>query len=132
MKILSKSYLLIVLSATLILQTGAIRKNQDPIKDTQTEPIAYSDKQEALKDGEKGAPAPSFKFYEKENFLVRTPTQTSDEEVLQKDESQAENWTTEVGFQSEEDDWGEESEVSDVAESHENEEDWWIEEDSPT
>lgn len=72
----------LALLGCLFLNTGVIRKDFDPIKNTQTDAIAYKQKMEEIKDGEKGPPTPSYKFYEKQDFLVKTPMQTQAEEVL--------------------------------------------------
>lgn len=61
------------LGVLIFLNLGAIRKNEDPIARTQTDPISYKQKREENKDGVKGAPKPSFKYYEKEEFLVNSP-----------------------------------------------------------
>lgn len=52
---------------------GSIRKNQDPILETQTSGILHKDKMEEIKDGEKGAPTPSFKLFDKFGFLAEPP-----------------------------------------------------------
>lgn len=97
-----------------ILQLGSIRKKDDPILKTQTNPIAVKDKMEEIKDGEKGAPSPSMTFYSKETFLTDAPTKTfAEEEDLvsqQKDDA-------ELLF---------EEEVS--GGSNNEEEDWWLDE----
>lgn len=60
-----------------LLNMGVIRKNEDPVGDTQTDPVTLKKKLEELKDGPKGAPKPSFKFYIKdEKFQVRTAVET--------------------------------------------------------
>jgi len=57
----------------LSFHTGVIRKKHNPILDSQTDPIKLKKKMEELKDGKKGAPTPSFKFYDKsEDFQVKT------------------------------------------------------------
>lgn len=55
------------------LNLGTIRKKDDPILNTQTDPIAYKEKMEEIKDGEKGAPMPSVTLYAKEKFLAEGP-----------------------------------------------------------
>lgn len=53
--------------------TGVIRKEYNPITDTLTDPITLKKKMEELKDGQKGAPTPSFHFYDKsEDFQTKT------------------------------------------------------------
>ena len=54
----------------VFLQIAAIRKNEDPILATQTSPIAYKDKMEEMKDGQKEAPKPSYEFYHREKFMA--------------------------------------------------------------
>ena len=50
---------------------GTILDKKDPITKTQTDPISYKDKMEEIKDGEKGAPSPSFEFYPKKLLNLR-------------------------------------------------------------
>lgn len=65
---------------------GTIRKKEDPILKTQTDPITHKQKMEEVKDGEKGAPLPSFRLYEKPHFLSEPPVETPKvETVTQKD-----------------------------------------------
>ena len=60
-------FILVIIAS---INLGTVRKKEDPILHTQTNPIAYKDKMEEIKDGVKGAPSPSFKHYEKNEFLV--------------------------------------------------------------
>ncbi len=76
----SQAVLSFVLIAASVLHFGAIRKNQDPVRRTQTDPISLKQKQEETKDGIKGAPSPTFEYYEKEDFLTRIPMKTALEE----------------------------------------------------
>ncbi|MBN1688799.1 MAG: hypothetical protein JW893_06830 [Candidatus Omnitrophica bacterium] len=96
-----------------LFHMGTVRKKEDPIRNTQTDPVAYKAKQEELKDGPKGAPAPSLKFYEKEEFLIEPPMKDQGigrgEEVL---DEFVESW---------------EDETLDYEEGT-LEEDWWFEE----
>ena len=62
-----------------LLQVGTIRKEEDPIKRTQTEPILFKQKMEEQKDGVKGAPTPSFNYYGKEKFLIEPPYEGENE-----------------------------------------------------
>ncbi len=64
---------IVVLSAGW-LNLGAILQDDDPILKTQAEAIRYDKKMEDLKDGEKGAPAPSFRFYHKDRFFTEDLT----------------------------------------------------------
>ena len=61
------------LTASLFLHLAAVRKKEDPILKTQTDPIAYKEKMEEIKDGEKGAPAPSMERYPQSGFLSKPP-----------------------------------------------------------
>jgi len=56
-----------------LLNMGTIRKQQSAILDTQTGPIKYEDKMEEIKDGVKGAPAPTIQLYPKYAFLIDPP-----------------------------------------------------------
>ncbi len=106
----------IALGAMLVLigslfNLGAIRKNEDPIAKTQTDPISYKQKLEETKDGPKGAPTPSFNLYPKEGFLTDSAVGES------KDEPPAtESKPEEI--------------VSEAASSEEESEDWWSEEET--
>ena len=64
-----------------LLQLGTIRKAEDPILSTQTNPIAHQEKMDEIKEGEKGAPSPSFKHFEKEKFLIDPPMEKMEEET---------------------------------------------------
>ena len=64
-----------------ILNLGSIRKQEDPITKTQTEPISLKQKMEEMKDGPKGAPTPSFKLYPKEGFQIEPPVAHAEEEI---------------------------------------------------
>jgi hypothetical protein len=59
-----------------ILNLGTIRKKDDPILRTQTEPISVKEKLEEIKDGEKGPPTPSFQLYPRNGFLTEPPFET--------------------------------------------------------
>src|SRR3990167_1766661 len=56
-----------------VFNLAAVRKKQDPIQQTQTDPILYDKKMEEIKDGEKGAPLPSIVYYAKNKFFVDPP-----------------------------------------------------------
>ena len=53
-----------------LLNLGTIKKADDPILKTQTDPISYKQKMEEQKDGPKGAPMPSFNLYPKARFMT--------------------------------------------------------------
>jgi len=65
------------------LNSGTIRKKEDPILKTQTDPITYKQKMEEMKDGPKGAPTPSFKLFPKENFMSDPSVGAAKEEPQQ-------------------------------------------------
>ena len=72
----NKGYILgVVLFLFVGLNLGTIRKQDDPILNTQTNPILYKEKMEEIKDGEKGAPSPSFTHYTKQDFLSESPVE---------------------------------------------------------
>lgn len=68
-------------SVFMLLNMGSIRKQEDPIVNTQTNPILYKEKMEEIKDGEKGAPSPTFKYYEKADFMTDPPFNSEDFEL---------------------------------------------------
>lgn len=70
---LGRSFHISFIIVMLGLHLGTIRRNQDPIRETQTGPISYKAKMEEIKEGVKGAPAPSMLFYGFERFLVDPP-----------------------------------------------------------
>ncbi len=83
--------LALILGAGLNLATIRKKDAEDPILRTQTDPIAYKEKMEEIKDGEKGAPAPSMNLYPKSKFLVSPPLENqgvkpepTDENILKK------------------------------------------------
>ncbi len=59
----------------LTFLTGTVRKHEDAITKSQTDPILHKQKMEEIKDGEKGAPTPSWKLYPKEKFLAKSPVE---------------------------------------------------------
>ncbi|MBI3307517.1 MAG: hypothetical protein HYZ84_06915 [Candidatus Omnitrophica bacterium] len=68
-----KPAIFLLLILCFMLHAGTLRKNEDPILKTQTNPILHKQKMEEIKDGEKGAPAPTWKLYPKEKFLAEAP-----------------------------------------------------------
>jgi hypothetical protein len=61
--------LLPLLLVVFCLNMGAIRKNDDHVVQTQTDPILYEKKMEEVKDGDKGPSMPVMAIYKKSNFL---------------------------------------------------------------
>ena len=56
---------------TSLFNMGTVRRKEDPILKTQTDPISYKQKMEEMKDGvPKGAPMPSFNLFPKEKFMA--------------------------------------------------------------
>lgn len=55
------------------LNLGTIRRAEDPIRDTQTDPILYEQKKEEEKDGKKGALLHSVKYNPADSFLTASP-----------------------------------------------------------
>lgn len=114
----SKVWMVLLLFSVMMLHAGSVRKKDDPILRTQTHPIALKDKMEEIKDGEKGAPSPSFKHYPKSQFLTEPPVENQpDSKAETPAKSPAE--------------WGG-STIEDLGESaasgdEQEEEDWWEE-----
>ena len=66
----------------VVLHSGTVRKEEDPIRQTQTDPILYKQKVEEEKDGVKGAPMPTYNYYgkDKDRFLIDPPIDQKKEE----------------------------------------------------
>ena len=71
----------IVVAMSGLFNLGTIRKKEDPITKTQTDPISVKQKMEEMKGGPKGAPAPSMNLYPKEQFLTDPPVERAKEEA---------------------------------------------------
>ena len=130
------SGLLVAVILLGFLNSGTVRKRQDPIASAQTEAISYKQKLEEMKDGPKGAPSPSFKFYSKSNFLTESPMETApdeEEELSGPSSGLEEELQSEGGIgDNEEDDWWAEDDEDlqskpqeDGVESEEEAEDPW-------
>lgn len=76
---LCRIFLFLSLAACLFLNLGTIRRkeDQDPILKTQTGPITLDAKKEEMKDGEKGAPMPTWRMYPRWRFLVDLPMRSN-------------------------------------------------------
>ena len=55
------------------LNLASVRKNEDPIRDTQTNPILYEQKKEEEKDGKKGPLLYNVKYNPREAFFIDPP-----------------------------------------------------------
>ena len=64
---------LIFVSALAGLNLGTVRKAEDPIRDTQTNPILYEQKKEEEKDGKKGPLMYHVKNNPRETFFIDPP-----------------------------------------------------------
>lgn len=112
---MQKRYILIIgLLTVFVLNMGLVRKKENPIRDTQTDPILYKQKMEQIKDGEKGPTTYSMQFYKKEKFFTEAPF-SEDEEISTKEISTKEG--EDLG------DWWEESEEK--IEKEETDDFWW-------
>jgi hypothetical protein len=68
-----KVMFLIFLSVLAGLNLGSIRRAEDPIRDTQTDPILYEQKKEEEKDGKKGPVLYHVKNSPRETFFIDPP-----------------------------------------------------------
>jgi hypothetical protein len=69
------------------LNAGVIRKNDDHVVKTQTDPILYDKKMEELKDGEKGPSMPVMTLYARNDFMTKSAVRAdSGKLVTQTDE----------------------------------------------
>lgn len=106
-----------------VLHMGTIRKKEDPIRDTQTDPIAYDQKMEEIKDGEKGPATPTFQFYEKEEFMTEPP---ADKQVSEKTKEALSG--NNYGVFEKEEPYKRWDQRDPQAEETETDDDWWLEE----
>ena len=119
--IISSIFVLVLASLSL----AAIYRNEDPIRDTQTDPIAYQQKMEEEKDGKKGALLYSVKYNPSDNFLTASPV-AEEEKVMEPVEAEENTWTEaswweEVPVSGDEaSDDGQEAPAQDVEDSQ-----WW-------
>ena len=77
----TRTWIFILVSVLAGLNLASIRKAEDPIRDTQTNPILYQQKMEEEKDGKKGPLLYSVKNNPHDNFFSDPPYQSS-EKVL--------------------------------------------------
>lgn len=68
-----KILLLIFVSILAGLNVGSIRRSEDPVRDTQTNPILYEQKKEEEKDGKKGPLMYNVKYNPHAGFLTDLP-----------------------------------------------------------
>jgi hypothetical protein len=68
-----RALFLIFVSVLSGLNLGSIRKAEDPIRDTQTNPILYEQKKEEEKDGKKGPLMYNVKNNPRESFFIDPP-----------------------------------------------------------
>lgn len=68
-----KALFFIFLSVLAGLNLGTVRKAEDPIRDTQTNPILYEQKKEEEKDGKKGPLLYNVKYIPREKFFIDPP-----------------------------------------------------------
>ena len=66
-------WFLIFVSVLAGLNLGTVRKAEDPIRDTQTNPILYEQKKEEEKDGKKGPLMYHVKNNPRESFFIDSP-----------------------------------------------------------
>ncbi len=69
---MNRTFLWLSLGLLAFLNMAAVNKAQDPIRDTQTNPIGLNEKTDELKDGQKEAPKPSMKLYPDQGFLAQS------------------------------------------------------------
>jgi hypothetical protein len=73
-----RAWIFILVSVLAGLNLASIRKAEDPIRDTQTNPILYQQKMEEEKDGKKGPLLYSVKNNPHDNFFADPPYQSSE------------------------------------------------------
>ena len=58
-----------------LLTMGTVIQRKTAIQKTQTDPIAYEQKQKEEAEGKKGPPVPAFKLFPKERFFTEPPVE---------------------------------------------------------
>lgn len=81
-----KCLVLSLLIGFAVLNMAVVRKTEDPIRDTQTDPILYKQKMEEEKDGKKGPLSYSVKNNPADTFLTEPPF-APEEEMTDKEKS---------------------------------------------
>lgn len=100
-----------------LLNLASIRKSEDPVINTQTNPIAHQEKLEEIKEGEKGAPSPLFIHFQKEPFLIDPPmNHDQNEEDLLEPLTYVPSLSEEERVRNQEDEYGEDWLYQDAAE----------------
>ncbi len=79
-----RAWFFIFVSVLAGLNLAAVRKAEDPIRDTQTNPILYQQKMEEEKDGKKGPLLYSVKHNPHDNFFSDPPYQTAKDAPVKK------------------------------------------------
>lgn len=91
-----KRYILLLLVIAL-LAMGAVLKKKDPVLETQTGPVGYSEKAKEEAEGKKGPPVPTLELYPKERFLVEAPVVRKKSAPSVQEETETEFWLEEEG-----------------------------------
>lgn len=87
---MNKKILFFILVGVLAgVHVGTVRRTDDPIRNTQTDPIAYQQKMEEEKDGKKGPSSYSVKYNPSDTFFVAPPFDEK-EKVSAKEKSRVE------------------------------------------
>ncbi|MFA7254576.1 MAG: hypothetical protein WC133_00555 [Candidatus Omnitrophota bacterium] len=73
----------IFLSVLAGLNVGSIRRSEDPVRDTQTNPILYEQKKEEEKDGKKGPLLYHVKNSPRETFFIDPPYEKAKKTVAE-------------------------------------------------
>jgi len=97
MKIQSLSFLFVV--GIAFLSMGTVLKKKDPIVETQTDPVGYSEKAKEEAQGKKGPPVPRLELYPKERFLVEGPVEKKKGVPSEPEETEIDLWLEEEGME---------------------------------
>ena len=88
---------------------GTVLKKKDPVAETQTGSIGYSEKAKEGAEGKKGPPMPTLELYPKERFLTEGPVEKGEEEFklpAKKDDTKEKSTKRKPGFLDREEPWG--------------------------
>lgn len=93
----------LLLAGMSFLSIGAVAKKQDPITLTQTDPVAFKEKQKEEAEGKKGPPSPTLEFFPRQRFLSEAPVASSKqpEKTVHREEAKESSWSEDELWESE-------------------------------
>ena len=94
-----QSLFLVFVLGIALLSVGTVIKKRDPVVETQTDPVGYSEKAKEEAQGKKGPPVPRLELYPKERFLVEGPVEKKKGVPSEPEETEIDLWLEEEGME---------------------------------